>query len=103
MANYICIDSVEEQVNYLTDKIKDLKNSKLDKTDVVQETGTGTDVVMSQKAVTEQLNTKITAPTTPTADSAVTMLADGTVVTKPLSDISGNLSILTQEQVDLLF
>lgn len=58
MANYICIDSVEEQVNYLIDKIKDLKNSKLDKTDVVQETGTGTDVVMSQKAVTDAIANK---------------------------------------------
>lgn len=58
MANYICIDSVEEQVNYLIDKIKDLKTNKLDKTDVVQETGTGTDVVMSQKAVTDAIANK---------------------------------------------
>lgn len=58
MANYICIDSVEEQVNYLIDKIKDLKTNKLDKTAVVQETGTGTDVVMSQKAVTDAIANK---------------------------------------------
>lgn len=33
-----------------------------------------------------ELNGKLTAPTTPTAESAVTMLADGTVGTKPLSE-----------------
>ena len=37
-----------------------------------------------------QLNIdKLTKPTTPTAESAVTMLADGTVGTKPLSEIGG--------------
>ena len=156
MANYFCTDSVEEQVDYLTDKVKDLKNSKLDKAAIVQEVGTGTDVVMSQKAVTDEidqksnatnlangtadvliqtndtnhsfkvmtdgrakvktsptenddvvrkleLNGKLTKPTNPSAESAVTMLPDGTVGTKPLSEISGNFSILTQEQVDSLF
>ena len=34
-------------------------------------------------------NTKLTKPTNPTVDSAVTMLADGTVGTKPLSEIGG--------------
>ena len=37
-----------------------------------------------------QLNIdKLTKPTTPTAESAVTLLADGTVGTKPLSEIGG--------------
>ena len=36
-----------------------------------------------------KINNKLTAPTTPTAESAVTMLADGTVGTKPLSEIGG--------------
>ena len=52
-----------------------------------------------------KINGKLTAPTTPTADSAVTMLADGTVGTKPLSEIGGgggklyvhNLSILVKK------
>lgn len=35
-----------------------------------------------------KINGKLTAPTTPTADSAVTMLADGTVGTKPLSEFT---------------
>ena len=34
-----------------------------------------------------KINGKLTAPTTPTADSVVTMLANGTTGTKPLSDV----------------
>mgnify|MGYP003564384054 CR=1 FL=1 len=34
-------------------------------------------------------NSKLSKPETPTADSAITMLADGTVGTKPLSEIGG--------------
>ena len=108
MANYFCTDSVEEQVDYLTDKVTDLNTKKLDKAAVVQATGTGTDVVMSQKSVTDVINNnlqtvneslqtinteisgKLTKPTNPSAESAVTMLSDGTVGTKPLSEIGGS-------------
>ncbi len=38
-------------------------------------------------------DSKLTAPTTPAADSAITMLADGTVGTKPLSEIGGGGTI----------
>ena len=38
-----------------------------------------------------KINGKLTAPTTPTADSAVTLLADGTVGTKALSEFGGKL------------
>ena len=100
MANYFCTNSVEEQVDYLTDQVKDLNTKKLDKTAIVQATGTGIDVVMSQKAVTDEineslqtvnteLNGKLTKPINPSAESAVTMLANGTVGTKPLSEIGG--------------
>ena len=58
MANYFCTNSVEEQVDYLTDKVKDIITNKLDKASIVQETGTGTDVVMSQKAVTDAIASK---------------------------------------------
>lgn len=40
-------------------------------------------------ALQTKINGKLTAPTTPTAESAITMLADGTVGTKPLSEIGG--------------
>lgn len=36
-----------------------------------------------------KINGKLTKPTNPSAESAVTMLADGTVGTKPLSEIGG--------------
>ena len=55
MENYFCANSVEEQVDYLTDKVKDIITNKLDKASIVQETGNGTDVVMSQKAVTDAI------------------------------------------------
>ena len=38
-----------------------------------------------------KINGKLTAPTTPTADSVVTLLADGTVGTKALSEFGGKL------------
>ena len=109
MENYFCANSVEEQVDYLTGKVKELKTTKLDKAAVVQVTGTGIDVVMSQKAVTDEINEnlqnvneslqtvnteldgKLTKPTNPSAESAVTMLADGTVGTKLLSEMGGKL------------
>ena len=58
MENYFCTNSVEEQVDYLIDKVKDTINNKLDKASIVQEIGTGTDVVMSQKAVTDAIANK---------------------------------------------
>ena len=39
----------------------------------------------------KKINGKLTAPTTPTADSAVTILADGTTGTKALSEFGGKL------------
>lgn len=36
-----------------------------------------------------KINGKLTTPTNPSAESAITMLADGTVGTKPLSEIGG--------------
>ena len=48
----------------------------------IDETDLGSDLLA-------KINGKLTAPTTPTADSAVTLLSDGTVGTKPLSEIGG--------------
>ena len=41
------------------------------------------------QSVLNDIESKLTKPTNPTAESAVTMLADGTVGTKPLSEIGG--------------
>ena len=51
-------------------------------TGAIDETDLGSDLLA-------KINGKLTAPTTPTADSAVTLLSDGTVGTKPLSEIGG--------------
>ena len=45
--------------------------------------------VRLDQSVINDINNRLTKPATPTADSAVTMLADGTVGTKPLSEIGG--------------
>lgn len=39
-----------------------------------------------------EINGKLTKPSNPSAESAVTMLADGTVGTKPLSEIGGGVT-----------
>lgn len=48
----------------------------------------GLQVRISQ-SVLDNINSKLAKPTNPSAESAVTMLADGTVGTKPLSEIGG--------------
>ena len=51
-------------------------------TGAIEESDLGSDLL-------KKINGKLTAPTTPNADSVVTMLSDGTVGTKPLSEIGG--------------
>lgn len=120
MANYFCTDSVEEQVDYLTDKVKDLNTNKLDKAAIVQEVGIGTDVVMSQKAVTEELDQKSNATNlangtadvliqTTDTNQSFKVMTDGRakVQSAPTEDDDvvrlNELFELTQEQVDSLF
>ncbi len=50
----------------------------------------GLQVKLAQSVIND-INNKLAKPANPTADSAVTMLADGTVGTKPLSEIGGKL------------
>ena len=45
--------------------------------------------VRLDQSVLNDINSKLAKPANPTSDSAVTMLADGTVGTKPLSEIGG--------------
>ena len=54
-------------------------------TDPIHESELDTDLQTKINEVSD----KLTAPTTPTADSVITMLVDGTVGTKPLSEIGG--------------
>lgn len=68
--------SLEEQVRYDAEQVQLLKQA---------------DVTINENLQTmnSELDGKLTKPTNPSAESAVTMLADGTVGTKPLSEIGG--------------
>lgn len=92
MANYFCTDSVEEQVDYLTDKVKDLKTNKLDKAAIVQEVGTGTDVVMSQKAVTDELSKKSNATNLENGAGTGSIRQKGITYDKLITDYEPNMA-----------
>lgn len=68
--------SLEEQVRYDAEQVQVLKQA---------------DVTINEnlQTINTEINSKLTKPANPTAESAVTMLADGTVGTKPLSEIGG--------------
>lgn len=68
--------SLEEQVRYDAEQVQLLKQADITINENLQ-------------TINTEINGKLTKPTTPTAESAVTMLADGTVGTKPLSEIGG--------------
>ena len=89
--------SLEEQVRYDAEQVQLLKQADVTINENLQT------VNESLQTINTEIDGKLTKPTNPSADSAVTMLADGTVGTKTLSEIVGNLSILTQEQADSLF
>ncbi len=69
--------SLEEQVRYDAEQVQLLKQA---------------DVTINEslQTINTEVNGKLTKPTNPSAESAVTMLADGTVGTKPLSEIGGS-------------
>lgn len=68
--------SLEEQVRYDAEQVQLLKQA---------------DVTINEnlQTVNTEIDGKLTKPANPSAESAVTMLADGTVGTKPLSEIGG--------------
>lgn len=68
--------SLEEQVRYDAEQVQLLKQA---------------DVTINEslQTINTELDGKLTKPTNPSAESAVTMLSDGTVRTKPLSEIGG--------------
>lgn len=68
--------SLEEQVRYDAEQVQLLKQA---------------DVTINEnlQTVNTEINGKLTKPANPSAESAVTMLADGTVGTKLLSEIGG--------------
>ena len=68
--------SLEEQVRYDAEQVQLLKQA---------------DVTINEnlQTINTEISGKLTKPTNPSAESAVTMLADGTVGTKLLSEIGG--------------
>lgn len=71
---------LEPQVRYDAEQVQLLKQADVTINESLQ--------TINENLQTE-INGKLTKPTNPSAESAVTMLADGTVSTKPLSEIGG--------------
>lgn len=80
--------SLEEQVRYDAEQVQLLKQA---------------DVTINENlhTVNTEIDGKLTKPANPTAESAVTMLADGTVGTKPLSEIGGGGGKIYQHYIEL--
>lgn len=76
--------SLEEQVRYDAEQVQLLKQADVTINENLQT------VNESLQTINTALNGKLTKPANPSAESAVTMLADGTVGTKLLSEIGGN-------------
>ena len=75
--------SLEEQVRYDAEQVQLLKQADVTINENLQT------VNENLQTVNTELNGKLTKPTNPSAESAVTMLADGTVGTKLLSEFGG--------------
>lgn len=74
--NGVVYRDLEPQVRYDAEQVQLLKQA---------------DVTINEnlQTVNTEINGKLTKPANPSAESAVTMLADGTVGTKPLSEFAG--------------
>ena len=96
MKNYFCTDSVEEQVDYLIDKVR----YDAEQIQVLKQA----DVTINEnlQTINTEIDGKLDKPTNPSAESAVTMLADGTVGTKLLSEIGGGGGKLYMHKIDIL-
>ena len=75
--NGVVYRDLEPQVRYDAEQVQLLKQA---------------DVTINEnlQTINTEINGKLTKPTNPSAESAVTMLSDGTVGTKPLSEIGGS-------------
>lgn len=75
--NGVVYRDLEPQVRYDAEQVQLLKQA---------------DVTINEnlQTINTEISGKLTKPTNPSAESAVTMLADGTVGTKPLSEIGGS-------------
>lgn len=78
--------SLEEQVRYDAEQVQLLKQA---------------DVTINEnlQTINTEINGKLTKPANPSEESAVTILVDGTVGTKPLSEISGGGGKIYQHKI----
>ena len=81
--NGIIHRDLEPQVRYDAEQVQLLKQADVTINENLQT------VNESLQTINTEVNGKLTKPTNPSAESAVTMLADGTVGTKLLSEIGG--------------
>ena len=82
--NGVVYRDLEPQVRYDAEQVQLLKQA---------------DVTINEnlQTINTEINGKLTKPTNPSAESAVTMLADGTVGTKLLSEIGGGGKLYKHE------
>lgn len=88
---------LEPQVRYDAEQVQALKQADVTINENLQT------VNESLQTVNTELNGKLTKPTNPSAESAVTMLADGTVGTKLLSEIGGGKLYLHKIRVNFSY
>ena len=81
--NGVVYRDLEPQVRYDAEQIQLLKQADVTINENLQT------VNENLQTVNTEINGKLTAPTTPTADSVITMSSGGTVGTKLLSEIGG--------------
>lgn len=86
--NGVVYRDLEPQVRYDAEQVQLLKQA---------------DVTINEslQTINTEINGKLTKPTNPSAESAVTLLADGTVGTKPLSEIGGGGGKLYRHEVEV--
>lgn len=89
---------LENRVDDIGSFITVLDNEKLDKTAVVQESGTGTDVVMSQKAVTDAI-----ASADPTAEKLHEVIKGTSTVTVDLSQDQQTLNVALDKSQEVQY
>lgn len=81
--NGVVYRDLEPQVRYDAEQVQILKQADVTINENLQT------VNENLQTINTEISGKLTKPTNPSAESAVTMLADGTVGTKPLSEIGG--------------
>ena len=88
--NGVVYRDLEPQVRYDAEQVQLLKQA---------------DVTINEnlQTINTEINGKLTKPTNPSAESAVTMLADGTVGTKLLSEIGGGKSYKHHIKFDVTY